>query len=86
MILNPNDGYGCGRSVFWEYKALEFAEESNENCGHINIDNIIVKMKRPEKSRVSLNRVKIKCPKCANKFEETANKLTEYLIKFYGLT
>jgi hypothetical protein len=86
MILNPNDGFGCGRSVFWEYKALEFAKELHEDCGHINIDNLIVKMKRPDKNRVILHRFKIKCPVCDNKFEETIKKLTKYLLKFYGLT
>lgn len=86
MILNPNDGFGCGRSVFWEYKALIFIEENKEDCGHINIDNLIVKVKRPEKTRLTLNRFKIKCPQCDNKFEESTKKLTEYLLKFYGLT
>lgn len=86
MILNPNDGFGCGRSVFWEYKALIFIKENKEDCGHINIDNLIVKVKRPEKTRLALERIKIKCPVCDNKFEESAKKLTEYLLKFYGIT
>lgn len=86
MIMNPNDGYGCGRSVFWEYKALNYARDLHEDCGHINIDNIIVKILNPEKGRIVLNRVKISCPECNNTFEETAKNLTEYLLKFYGLT
>lgn len=86
MILNPNDGFGCGRSVAWEYKALIFIEECKEDCGHLNIDNIIVKVKRPDKNRATLQRMKIKCPFCDNKFEESAKKLTEYLLKFYGIS
>lgn len=86
MIMNPNDGFGCGRSVAWEYKAMYFAKELEEDCGHININNIIIKIKCPDKKRASLQRIKIKCPACDNKFEESAKKLTEYLLKFYGLT
>lgn len=85
MIMNPNDGFGCGRSVAWEYKALCVISELKEGCGHLNIDNIIINITRPQKNRLVLVKITISCPQCHNKFEESAKKITQEYIRFYGM-
>jgi hypothetical protein len=81
--INFHNSFGCGKSVRWEYEALQIAKKNGEDCGHIDIDSIIVKIKR-SKINPKLNPYcKVKCPVCNNNFPQTSSKLTLEYLEFY---
>ncbi len=82
--INFHDSFGCGKSIRWEYEAFSLIQKNGENCGHISIDNIIIKIKKPEKERIALTQCKVKCPFCKNHFPQTSKKLTEEYLRFYN--
>jgi len=84
MIMNPNDGFGCGRSVVWEIKALKISQEVKESCPCIDYCTLIISMIPVVKDGVNLLKCKIRCPDCNNKFVKTSEILTEKFLKFYG--
>jgi hypothetical protein len=84
--LNFHNSFGCGKSVRWEYEAIHLAKKNGEDCGHFDIDSIIVKIKRSKINPKLPPYCKVKCPVCNNNFPITSNKLTQEFLEFYRRT
>ncbi len=84
LELNPQDGFGCGRSLHWEYEGVQMATKLGENCEHLDIHNILIKMIPEVIDSNYFCKCKVKCAKCDAKFKKTTEQLTEKFLKFYG--
>ena len=84
MILNPNDGFGCGRSIVWEIKAVKIAKKNGEACKCIDYLTILIKMIPDEVLGKHLCKCQVKCPDCNSEYNKTAKKLTQKFLEFYG--
>jgi len=82
--MNPNDGFGCGRSIVWEYKSVEVAKKIGEACPCIDYKTIIIKMTPNSVKDQCSVKIQISCPNCPASYEETSKKMTEKFLKFYG--
>ncbi len=82
--MNPNDGFGCGRSLHWENQAVKVAIKLGENCEHLDIKTILIKMLPQEKNSDYLVKCKVTCIMCDASYDKTTKKLTEKFLKFYG--
>lgn len=80
--INFHNSFGCGKSLRWEYEAFSLAVKLNENCGHINVENIIIKIKR-DPNKKNPPECKIRCIDCDNRFPQTSAELTKLYIEFY---
>ncbi len=85
IIMSPQDGYGCGKSIVWEYKASLIAKKNGEACPCINIDTLLIKMIPSIIDGKYKAKCKVICPDCDQDYVKTSEKLTEKFIKFYGM-
>lgn len=81
--INFYNSFGCGRSLRWEYEAVSLSKKLKEDCGHIDIENIIIKYKKAPFPKKCVFYCKVSCPLCKNPFPETSRKLTKEYLEFY---
>lgn len=86
MLYQPYSSFGCGRSLKWEVCAIQLIEENNENCGHLEIENIILNYIKDINTKNKNIYCKIECPLCDKNFLESSKKLTDIYLNFYKRT
>lgn len=78
------DGWGYGKSTYWQYKAKDIAKNQNEACKHLFKDNAVVKIQHTSGPHYLNLTLKVKCPKCETQFPCTEDILTTKFMEFYG--
>lgn len=84
MILDPNESFGCGRSVVWEVKAIKVAKKAGEACPCISYLTLIIKMTPRKINNQESLKIKISCPHCNADYSKTNIIMTQKFLKFYG--
>ena len=76
------DGYGNGKSCYWEYLAKRFSQESSEACG---CDHSL-EVKFSSCSAISTNiSITVNCITCKKEYKETQEKITKIFFEFYKI-
>jgi len=75
------DGWGYGRSSFWEYNAKIIIRDQKEECDHLS--EIFVNIMYDAKLENNIN-FDVRCDKCHAEFTKTRDILTKKFLQFYG--
>jgi hypothetical protein len=83
--MPSQDGYGYGKSMLLEYKAIKIANKHQENCSHFETaSNVWVQFIPWEKPRDNLVNCEVKCKKCDKVMTKTSEILTRKFLRLYG--
>jgi hypothetical protein len=84
MSIDAPIAYGCGRSLRWEVNAVDIARELYEDCVHLDVFTVIVRIIIKDVTGKKEITCKVSCPDCNCEYSKTSEKLTKLFNKFYG--
>jgi len=78
----PFDGYGYGKSCYWEYLAKRLSQEKGEVCGCDH--GLEVKFSSCSKITTNIS-ITVNCITCKKEYKETQKNITKIFLKFYEI-
>jgi hypothetical protein len=77
------ENFGCGKSLRWENEVIDVAKRNNEDCGHFDVESIIVKIRMINENNRLMPRLIIQCPQCENHFDQTSQLILKEYSRFH---